>query len=59
MLDRIRKAEKEVMRLGSRLLLASPDEKRRIKQRIIWLRNVELDAGARKIYWNAYKSIKV
>lgn len=59
LLQRLKKAEKETATLGQRVLLADQDEKRKIKQRFIFLANTEKDKKAKRVYRNAYKTIRV
>lgn len=58
-LNRLKKAQKELTRSGQRVLLADPDEKKKIKQRLIFLANTEKDKKAKRILRNGYRTIKV
>ena len=58
-LYRMRKAESEAEDAGRRVLLAGADEKLSIKRRLVWLANTETDKRAKRVYRNAYGTIRI
>lgn len=59
LLHRLARAQSEAEDAGRRVLLAPPDEKLSIKRRLVWLANTETDKKAKRVYRDAYRTIRV
>lgn len=53
------KLKRELRRASEKVLTATPDERARIKRRLVWLANIEKDKKTKRIYRNAYRGIKI
>jgi len=59
LLRKLARARQEVESAGQRALLADSQEKTSIKRRLVWLANTETDINAKRVYRNAYRTIRV